>query len=195
MLKLKYKYFAATLFFILLAGQLLLFFVVPVSANHGSCDGTSIPSFRRCEASRRQIANEQCYTSNAGNNNAIATCVQRVTSHFEFSGPGDVPPLPGEPAPVIRNPIDTEDCRRDDLNAGNCTIIGYIDFAINTLSVLVGIVVTIMIIIGGIQYSASREDPNAVAKAKKHISQAVMALVAYGLTFAFLQYIIPGGLL
>ncbi len=93
------------------------------------------------------------------------------------------------------NILDNADCKVVDLNSGNCRIILRLNQLINALSVLVGIVVTIMIIFGGIQYSAAGEDPNAVAKAKKHIAQAVLALVGYGITFAFLQYIIPGGLL
>ena len=93
------------------------------------------------------------------------------------------------------NVFENADCKEENLNSGNCNIVRYLNMFINILSVLVGIVVTIMIIVGGIQYTAAGEDPNAVAKAKKHISQAILALVGYGLTFAFLQYIIPGGLL
>ena len=40
-----------------------------------------------------------------------------------------------------------------------------------------------------------RGDPNHVAEAKKRISNALLALVAWLLIYAFLQWIIPGGLL
>lgn len=97
------------------------------------------------------------------------------------------------------NVTDVADCKVDpnteELDSNNCRIVYWINLAINVMSVLVGIVVTIMIIVGGIQYTAAREDPNAVAKAKKQIFNAVFALVIYGLMFALLQYLIPGGLL
>lgn len=96
------------------------------------------------------------------------------------------------------NVVDSADCRvdpADDLNEGNCGIIKWINTGINILSVLVGIVVTIMIIVGGIQYTAAGADPNAVAKAKKQIFNAIFALVAYGLMYALLDFLVPGGLL
>lgn len=63
----------------------------------------------------------------------------------------------------------------------------------NLLSALVGIVVIGVIIFGGIQYSASHGDPQAVAQARKRITNAVLALIAYLFFFALLQYLIPGG--
>ena len=69
----------------------------------------------------------------------------------------------------------------------------YINPAIKFFSVGFGVIVTIMIIIGGIQYSAAGADPQAVANAKKKIYNALLALLAYGLLYAFLQFIMPGG--
>ena len=111
---------------------------------------------------------------------------------------GSAPSLPAGALPKGSSAgkvIENADCKREDLNEDNCNIIKRLNQLINILSGVVGIVVTIMIIVGGIQYSAAGADPGAVAKAKKHISQAILALVGYGLIFAFLQYIIPGGLL
>lgn len=195
MFKLKYKYFAAIFFFILLTAQLL--FVAPkhVSANHDTCPDTAPQAFLKCKDSRRQTSIEQCFTSNAGNNTAIASCAQQVANHFDFSGPGVPPALPGATKDTSSKLVTGADCKDVNLDSNNCNIIKRLNQAINILSALVGIVVTIMIIIGGIQYTTAGEDPNAVAKAKKHISQAILALVGYGITFAFLQYIIPGGLL
>ncbi len=111
---------------------------------------------------------------------------------------------PGSPTPSLGDvvfPTEEEvdfidknkDCNEQDLNESNCNIIKHINTGINLLSALVGIVVTIMIIVGGIQYTAAGSEPNAVAKAKKQIFNAIFALVAYGLTYALLQYLIPGG--
>jgi hypothetical protein len=66
---------------------------------------------------------------------------------------------------------------------------------INILSGLVGIVIVTMITVGGIQYSSARDNPQAVAAARGRITNALIALVAYILMYAFLQYLIPGGIL
>lgn len=69
----------------------------------------------------------------------------------------------------------------------------YINPLLQFLTVGFGVIVTIMIVIGGIQYSASGGDPQGVAEAKKKISNAVVALIAYGLLFSLLQFLVPGG--
>lgn len=65
---------------------------------------------------------------------------------------------------------------------------------VNVLSAGVGIVVIAMIIVGGIQYSIAGDNSQAVTAAKQRISNALLALVAYLFIFAFLQWLIPGGL-
>lgn len=70
----------------------------------------------------------------------------------------------------------------------------YISMAIAFLSGGVGIVVVIMIIIGGIQYTSSSGDPQKVGAAKQKIFNAVLALVAWVLLLGFLNYLVPGGL-
>ena len=64
---------------------------------------------------------------------------------------------------------------------------------INFLAIGVGVVVTISIIIGGIQYSAAGSNPQAMAAAKKRITNALLALVAYMFLYGFVEYLIPGG--
>ena len=93
---------------------------------------------------------------------------------------------------------EVNDCNADSvdgLNSGNCGIIKYLNMFIDILSGLVVVIIIGVIIVGGIQYSASGGDAQAVAAAKKRISNALLALVVYSFTYAFLQWIIPGGLL
>lgn len=71
----------------------------------------------------------------------------------------------------------------------------YINPIVLLLSVLAGVLAVISIIIAGIQYSASADDPAMVAKAKKRIFNTVLGLIAYIFLFAFLNYLIPGGIL
>jgi hypothetical protein len=70
----------------------------------------------------------------------------------------------------------------------------YINPLVRFLAIALGIVVTIMIAIGGLQYSSAGGDPQRIAAAKKRIFNAVFALVAFGLLYGFLNFIIPGGL-
>lgn len=65
---------------------------------------------------------------------------------------------------------------------------------VNFLTVGVGMVITIVIIIAGIQYSTSQGDPQKAAKARGRAINAVVALAAYIFLSAFLQWVIPGGL-
>lgn len=65
---------------------------------------------------------------------------------------------------------------------------------INFLAAGVGVVVVFALIIAGIQYTTAGDNPAKVQDARKRILNAIIALIAFGLTFAFLQYLIPGGL-
>lgn len=73
-------------------------------------------------------------------------------------------------------------------------IFANIVYAINIISAGVGVIVTAMIVIGGIQYASAGGNPQKVAAAKTRITNAIIALVAYFFLFAFLQWLVPGGL-
>ncbi len=64
---------------------------------------------------------------------------------------------------------------------------------VNFLAIGVGVVVTGAIVLGGIQYSMSGEKPESVSAAKKRISNALLALLAFIFMYAFLQWLVPGG--
>ncbi len=81
------------------------------------------------------------------------------------------------------------------VTTSNCLLSNYINPAINLLSGIVVLVVIGSIIMGGIQYSASAGDPQKTAKAKSRIINSILALLVYIFLYAFLQFIIPGGLL
>lgn len=85
------------------------------------------------------------------------------------------------------------DCTAENLSSNNCKIYGYIVAFIRGLSAMVGIVVVIMVAVGGIQYSASKDNPQATSAAKNRITNALLALLIYIFMFAFLQWIVPGG--
>jgi hypothetical protein len=66
---------------------------------------------------------------------------------------------------------------------------------IRVLSAGVGIVVVGSIVVGGIQYSASRGDPQATAMAVNRIRSSLFALLIFVFGYALLNYIIPGAIL
>jgi hypothetical protein len=82
-------------------------------------------------------------------------------------------------------------CDRD-----KCDLIKkYLNPLITFFSALVGIAVVISIIHGAIEYSSSGGDPQKAARGKQRITNAIIALVAFTFLFAFLQWLIPGGIL
>lgn len=76
----------------------------------------------------------------------------------------------------------------------NCKFMEIIRNIARALSATVGVAVVIGIVVGGIQYSAARDNPQASAAAKKRITNSILALVIYLFSFAFLQWLIPGGI-
>lgn len=76
----------------------------------------------------------------------------------------------------------------------NNQIVQDLQAIINALSTGVVIIVVGMIILGGIQYMMAGDSPEAIAKAKQRIINALIALFSFLLVFAFLQWLIPGGI-
>jgi len=72
-------------------------------------------------------------------------------------------------------------------------MIQWIRFFINVLSALIGVIVIIMVTLAGIQYSSAADNPQGVQAAKKRIENVLVGLVAYIFLYAFLQWLIPGG--
>lgn len=78
-------------------------------------------------------------------------------------------------------------------NLDDCRILNRVRTFTRVLSAVVGVVVVIMIVAGGVQYSAARDNPQAVAAARQRIVNAVLALVIYLGMVSFLQWLVPGG--
>jgi heme A synthase len=64
---------------------------------------------------------------------------------------------------------------------------------IRTLSVGVGIMLVMVVVIAGIKYTTSQGDPQKTASAIKMVRGAIIGLLVYLFAFAFLQWLIPGG--
>ena len=73
-------------------------------------------------------------------------------------------------------------------------ILAYAGGFINFLSGAVGLVVTIMLGIAGIQYMAAQGNPGQIEAARKRVSNAVIAFVTFIFMYAILQWLVPGGI-
>ncbi len=87
-----------------------------------------------------------------------------------------------------------QDCTGESCITDNPLVV-IVKAVVNFVSVLVAVIVVIMIIIGGIQYSSAGGSPQKTAEAKNRITNAILAFVMYIFLFAFLQWLIPGGVL
>jgi hypothetical protein len=78
----------------------------------------------------------------------------------------------------------------------SCPLIDkYVNPAIRLLSALVAIVAVIAIVVGGIEVTTSAGDPQRSASGKNHVRNALIGIVAYVFFYAFLQWLVPGGLI
>lgn len=95
------------------------------------------------------------------------------------------------------SPSQIDSCEKCKQGSSNClannVLVGRIQTIVNFLSAVVGIVLVGAIMFGGIRYAMAGDKAESVTAAKKHISNALVALVVFLITFAFLQWLIPGG--
>lgn len=78
------------------------------------------------------------------------------------------------------------------LNNSN-PIVRNLNNIVNVLAGLVGVVVVGTIILGGVQYAMAGDKAEAVSAAKQRIINGLIALFAFIFIFAFLQWLVPGG--
>jgi hypothetical protein len=80
-------------------------------------------------------------------------------------------------------------------NEKHCDLIAlYVNPIIDILSIIVALVVAASLVMGGVQYASSTGDPQKVGAAKTRITNTLLAFVAYAFMYAFLNFLIPGGL-
>ncbi len=89
----------------------------------------------------------------------------------------------------------------DNASSGSCTesscdlIKTYLDPAIALMSALVGVACVLSLISAGIQYTTSGGDPQKTAHAKSRIMNTIIAFLAFTFLWAFLEFLIPGGVI
>lgn len=160
------------------------------AAEDCSVYGSNVRQAEQCEERNRQeIANgeiEECSIQKQGTVSAVEACERRNQAIIQARENGDTINSSGT------GNLEA-DCKAESLNKNNCGIIAYLVLLINVLSAIAGIVIVSMVVYGGIQYSVARDNPQAVQVAKSHITNAIMALVIFLFFYAFLNFIVPGG--
>lgn len=132
------------------------------------------------------------------------------------TGTNTVPPCPkGQAHPAgskdckpIKKPADCPDGKVNVSDQTKCSptdaqlsqslsknpIVRQLNNIIGFLSAGVAIIVIGVIILGGVQYAMAGDNPTAVSAAKQRILNGLIAFAAFLLTFAFLNWLIPGGI-
>lgn len=82
------------------------------------------------------------------------------------------------------------DCYVDTDGSG---VFRILNIVVNVLTMGVGVLGTLGIIIAGIQYLTASGNEAQMAKAKQRIIEVVIGLVVFGVMWAVLQFVIPGG--
>lgn len=91
-------------------------------------------------------------------------------------------------------------CTQAEADDGECEfvenpILAVLFAVITFVTYGIGIIITLAIVISGIQYATAQGDPGTVKKARTRIFNAVVALLLYLFSFAILNYLVPGGLI
>lgn len=193
--------------FIAVCGSLSLLsglFSGAVLADHGGCTNGTV------------YQNNQCVSPSSTSGGSTSTTTTKDYCHRNFKGGqisaceacqpnGDTPTCicrpeyqPGGNALTTTQYESCQACNVKGATAATCLpknpiVKEVINPIVNVLAGLVGVVCVAMIVVGGIQYSMARNNPQATAAARGKILNAVVAMIAFMFIWAFLQYLIPGG--
>jgi hypothetical protein len=135
---------------------------------------------------------------------AGTSCVKDTSSSGGTGGTGQVavvtspPPNPfAEPEacvsislPFLNNGSKCVDSTADSGGA----IVAYARDAMKLVSMAIGGVIVLMIVIAGVQYILALGNPGQITAAKKRLTNAITALVLFGMAYAILNFLIPGGI-
>jgi len=104
----------------------------------------------------------------------------------------DTPCIAQKVTDPTADPVVKDGCQQVSCNA---LITDWVDPAVQVLTVIMGLVVTISIVVAAIQFGSAGSDPGKVAEARKRLTNSIVAFLAYLFLAAFLQWFLPGGIL
>lgn len=138
---------------------------------------------------------------------AVTTQTPLTDADCKPLGVSKIGPFAGPPPTACKkNPADCPSGKFDPKDDSKCLplgsspvalkdnpIIGDLNLITNVLAALVGVVVVGTIILGGVQFAAAGDKAEAISAAKQRIINGLTALAAFLFIYAFLQWLIPGG--
>lgn len=104
-----------------------------------------------------------------------------------YTGGFSIPECSGEASYNCKSEESLNTCSK------NNPIVVWLSFFINMLAAIVGIGAIIMVIVAGLQYSAARDNPQGIQAAKQKLTNVLIGIAAFVFMYAFLQWLIPGG--
>ena len=72
-------------------------------------------------------------------------------------------------------------------------IVTWINFFVNLFAVIIFIGATAMLIFAGIEYTSAGDNAQKIQAAKQRITNVIIGLIAFFFLYAFMQWLIPGG--
>lgn len=193
----------------LISTTFLLSAAIPVAADHGrsviECEEFYLggEGMELCvEHARIDTQYEDCqYIPDV---REVADCVNRITPAADgyfgrtFQPDSDASTGGGEDGDALLQPLELNNNASADYDAEAAVkdnpIYQLLLTFINFLTAGVGLVVTTLVVVGGLQYMTAGGNPQKTQAAIVRISNALIGLVLYIFMFAILQWLIPGGL-
>lgn len=118
----------------------------------------------------------------------LLAIVSLISFHLLLTTPASAATMPAESSQYsCSKTASSEECLK------NNPIVKWLQWGISILTSLVGIGAVIMLSVAGLQYSAARDNAQGVQAAKQKIYSVLIGLAAYVFLYAFLQWVIPGG--
>lgn len=151
--------------------------------NEVSCSSYVVPGQQQaCTEGKTQASKDAQQGGNNNNNNGPGNENNNGQPQNTNTGPGE---CGGTKTGVIS-------CKED---AGIGAIGGLIKFAVNMLTIIIGIVAVGGIGYAAILYAGARDNQSQVQNAIAIIRNIVIGLVLYGFTIAIINWLIPGGVI
>lgn len=95
----------------------------------------------------------------------------------------------------LKVPVCTKaDAEGSDSTGANNPIMVWIGFFVNVLSVVIVAGAAVMMAVAGLQYMTARDKAESVKAAKDKMTSVILGLIAYFFLFAFVQWLVPGGI-
>lgn len=130
-------------------------------------------------------------TSTGGGGGVISSNAEAGTTSEEDAVPAT------EGLPLGADEPESQACEGggDDCDINNLSLVRRLNWLVNFLALIVLPIITIMMVIAGIQYSSSQGNPQGQQAAKNKLKNLVVSVVAFIFIWTLLEWLIPGGII